>query len=411
MSAPRSEPRRAALAFILFTVLLDVLALGVTIPVLPKLIERFEGGDTARAAQVAGLFGTVWALMQFFASPILGALSDRFGRRPVVLVSNFGLGLDYLLLALAPDLTWLFIARVISGITAASIPTAFAYVADVTEPERRARGFGMLGAAFGLGFVLGPALGGALSTIEPRLPFWVAAILSLLNACYGVFVLPESLPREQRAPFRWARANPVGALVLLRSHRQLLGLASVVFLYNLAHESFPAVFVFYTGYRYGWNELDVGLTLTLVGLGGAVVQGGLTHRVVRRFGERRALLFGLSCGVLGFLAYALAPTGTLVLLAVPIMALWGFSGPAAQSLLSRRVASNEQGRLQGAQQSLRGIAALIGPGLYTNVFRWGIDPEAARDLPGIPYVLAASLLAAGLLVAVRATRPAGAPPA
>ncbi|HLU38785.1 MAG TPA: MFS transporter, partial [Planctomycetota bacterium] len=353
----------------------------------------------------------VWALMQFFASPILGALSDRFGRRPVVLVSNFGLGLDYLLLALAPDLTWLFIARVISGITAASIPTAFAYVADVTEPERRARGFGMLGAAFGLGFVLGPALGGALSTIEPRLPFWVAAILSLLNACYGVFVLPESLPREQRAPFRWARANPVGALVLLRSHRQLLGLASVVFLYNLAHESFPAVFVFYTGYRYGWNELDVGLTLTLVGLGGAVVQGGLTHRVVRRFGERRALLFGLSCGVLGFLAYALAPTGTLVLLAVPIMALWGFSGPAAQSLLSRRVASNEQGRLQGAQQSLRGIAALIGPGLYTNVFRWGIDPEAARDLPGIPYVLAASLLAAGLLVAVRATRPAGAPPA
>lgn len=398
-------PRRAALAFILITVLLDVLALGLTIPVLQKLILEFEGGNTEDAATIAGWFGTVWAVMQFFCSPILGALSDRFGRRPVILLSNLGLALDYLLLALAPTLGWLFVARTISGITAASIPAAFAYVADVTPPDRRARSFGLVGAAFGLGFVLGPALGGVLGSIDLRLPFWVASGLSFTNAAYGLFVLPESLPVERRARFRWRRANPVGSLVLLRTRPALLGLATTAFLFQVAHESLPAVFVLYTDHRYGWNELDVGLTLTLVGLCGAVVQGLLTHRVVRWIGERRALLLGLLCGSTGFLIYGVAPTSGLLLVGVPIMSLWGLTGPTVQSLLTRRVAPNEQGQLQGAQGSLRGIAALIGPFLYTSVFRWGIAADRRPELPGAPYVLASALLLLALVCGAVVTKP------
>src|SRR6266540_7012967 len=224
-------PRRAALAFIFVTIVLDMLALGMIAPVLPKLVERFVGGDTAHAAEIYGLFGTVWALMQFFFSPVLGALSDRFGRRTVILLSNFGLGLDYIFMALAPTLWWLFAGRVISGITAASYPTAGAYIADVTPPEKRAAGFGMIGAAWGVGFVMGPALGGLLGKVNPRLPFWAAAGVTLLNALYGLFVLPEALAPESRKAFSWRRANPVGSLALLRSHPELLGLSSVNFIY------------------------------------------------------------------------------------------------------------------------------------------------------------------------------------
>jgi len=404
MTPSSPGPRRAALAFILVTVGLDVLALGLTIPVLQKLVLQFEGGDTGDAAAVVGWFGTVWALMQFFCSPILGALADRFGRRPVILLSNLGLGLDYLLLAVAPSVGWLFVARIVSGITAASIPAAFAYVADVTPPAQRARSFGLVGAAFGLAFVIGPGLGGVLGSVDLRLPFWVAAGLSFANAAYGLFVLPESLPRERRAPFHWRRANPVGSLVLLRTHPALLGLAATGFLFQLAHESLPAVFVLYTDHRYGWSELDVGLTLTLVGLCGALVQGAVTHRVVRRIGERRALLLGLLCGSTGFLIYGVAPTGGLLLVGVPIMSLWGLTGPTLQSLLTRKVAADEQGRLQGAQSSLRGIAALIGPGLYTGIFRWGIGTDLKVELPGVPYLLASVLLVAALAMGAMVTR-------
>ena len=242
-------PRRAAFAFVFVTVLLDMLALGIIIPVLPKLVVDFVGGDAAEGARVYGLFGTAWALMQFFFSPVQGALSDRFGRRPVILLSNVGVGLDYVVMALAPTLYWLFLGRVISGITAASIATSYAYVADVTPPADRAARFGLLGAGFGVGFVLGPALGGLTGAIDPRLPFWIAAGLSLLNALYGFFVLPESLPKERRAAFEWRRANPIGALALLRSQRQLIGFAGVNFLSNLAHAALPSVGVLYMMHR------------------------------------------------------------------------------------------------------------------------------------------------------------------
>jgi DHA1 family tetracycline resistance protein-like MFS transporter len=404
-SSPSPGPRRAALVFIFITILLDILAMGMIIPVLPKMVEGFLGGDTARAAEVLGLFSTMWALMQFIFSPVLGAMSDRFGRRPVVLLSNFGLGFDYILMALAPSLGWLFAGRIISGITAASISTASAYIADVTPPEKRAASFGLLGAAFGVGFVLGPAIGGMLGVISPRLPFWVAAGLSLANALYGLFVLPESLPPERRKPFQWRRANPVGALAMLRSKPEVLGLASVHFLYNLAHVALPSVFVLYASYRFGWNERAVGLTMAGTGITSLIVQGGLVRPIVKRLGERRTLLLGLSFGALGFTLYGLADTGAMFWLGVPVMALWGLFGPASQGLMSSRVGQSEQGQLQGALSSLMGIAGMIGPSLFTQTFAHFISPQSAAHLPGAPFLLAASLLLAAMGLAWRVTSP------
>ena len=391
-------PRSAALTFVFIPVVLDMIAVGVIVPVLPKLVVDFLGGNTARAAQIYGVFGTVWALMQFLCAPVMGALSDRFGRRPVILLSNFGLGLDYVLMALAPSLGLLFVGRVISGITAASVPTAGAYIADVAPPEKRAAGFGMLGAAFGIGFVLGPALGGILGNVSPRLPFWVAAGLSLANAAYGLFVLPESLPPEKRAPFAWRRANPVGALKLLRSHPELFGLAAVSLLSFLPHESLPSVFVLYAGYRYGWDERTIGLTLAAVGVCSGLVQGALVRVVVARFGERRALLAGTIFGVIGFMIFGLAPHGWIFLLGLPFTSLWGLSGPSLQGLMSRRVSASEQGRLQGANSSLRGITGMIGPAVFTLTFASFISGGAFAEARGWHLPGAAFLLAGGLLV-------------
>jgi DHA1 family tetracycline resistance protein-like MFS transporter len=396
--------RRPALAFIFITIVLDVLALGIIIPVLPMLVAGFLNGDTGRAAEMLGLFGTVWAAMQFLCSPVLGALSDRFGRRPVILLSNLGLGLDYLVMALAPTLGWLFVGRMISGVTAASFTTAGAYIADVTPPERRAAGFGLQGAAFGIGFVLGPALGGLLGSVDPRLPFWVAGGLSLANAAYGLLVLPESLPPERRRGFSWRRANPLGSLALLRSHAQLLGLATVMLLSTLAHEVLPAVFVLYGAYRYGWDEATVGLTLAGVGVCSAIVQGGLVRPVVARIGERRAMLGALLCGAIGFTIFAFAPVGGALWVGIPVMALWGVLGPSAQSLMTRRVDSSEQGQLQGAVHGLRGVSGMIGPGLFTITFAFAIGVDQAWRMPGAPFLLAALLLVGAMLLAWRVTR-------
>ena len=304
----------------MLTVVLDAVAMGLIIPVLPALVVQFMEGDAPRAAAIYGIFGTVWALMQFLFSPLAGALSDRFGRRPVVLISNFGLGLSYVLTALAPDLVWLFIARIIAGITASSISPATAYIADVVPAEKRASSFGLIGVAFGLGFVLGPALGGVLGAVDLRLPFWVAAGLSLTNAVYGLFVLPESLTLERRNSFSWRRANPVGSLILLRCHPELSGLSMVHFLYSLVHNVFPSVFVLYANYRYGWDERTTGLTIAAYGLASILVQGLLVKPFVARFGERTAVMTGLTCSVAGFAIYGLAPSGALLWMGVPIMA-------------------------------------------------------------------------------------------
>jgi len=393
---------QAGFAFIFATVLLDMLSIGIVVPVLPKLVVDFMGGDTREAAEIFGLFGTAWALAQFVFSPVQGALSDAFGRRAVILISNFGVGLDYVLMALAPNIAWLFVGRVISGVTAASISTAYAYVADVTPPEQRAARFGLLGAAFGAGFIFGPALGGLAGSISPRLPFWIAAGLSLANACYGLLVLPESLPRTRRTPFSWRRANPLGALALLRSHAELFGLACINFLSNLAHAVLPNVGVLYMLYRYGWDERTIGLTLAGVGAASIVVQAGVVGRVVKLIGERAALMVGIAFGVVGFLVFALAWTSVVFWLGIPLLALWGLEEPASQALMSRRVSAAEQGRLQGANASIMGIANLFGPGLFTQIFALAIAGE--RGIPGAPFLLAGLLLLADATVAWRTTR-------
>jgi MFS transporter, DHA1 family, tetracycline resistance protein len=401
---PKATPRRAAFAFIFATVLLDMLSLGVIIPVLPKLVVDFMGGDTEAAAKVFGVFGTAWALMQFVFSPVQGALSDRFGRRAVILVSNLGIGLDYVLMALAPSIRWLFVGRVISGMTAASISTAYAYVADVTPPDKRAARFGLLGAAFGAGFVLGPALGGLAGSISPRLPFWIAAGLSLANAAYGLFVLPESLPRANRAAFAWRRANPLGALALLRSHAELFGLAGVNFLDNLAHAVLPSVSVLYMSYRYGWNERDVGLTLAGVGVASVIVQGAIVGPVTARVGERASLLLGLAFGIAGFAVFAMAETGAIFWIGIPLLAMWGLASPALQALMSRLVGATEQGRLQGANASIAGIANLVGPGLFTQTFAFAIGEGRSWNMPGAAFFLSALLLVAAAIAGWRTTR-------
>ena len=396
-----AAPRKAALVFIFITVVLDMLALGMIAPVLPKLVETMLGGDTAEAARIYGLFGTVWALMQFVSSPVLGTLSDRVGRRPIILISNFGLGLDYIVMALAPTIGWLFAGRVVSGITAASITTAGAYIADVTPPEKRAAGFGMIGAAFGFGFIVGPAVGGWLGSVDPRLPFWVAAGLSLTNGLYGLFVLPESLPAASRRAFSWREANPVGSLRLLRSRRELSGLAAVHFLHRVAHDVLPSTMVLYASYRFGWDASAIGFLVAAVGVGSAVVQGLLVRPIVSRFGERRALLLGLTAGVVAFSIYGLAPTGALFVIGVPVMAIWGLSGPSLQGLMTRRLPADEQGQLQGALSSLVGVAGLIGPALFTQTFAASIAAHRQWQLPGAPFLLAATLLAIGLVVATQ----------
>lgn len=396
--------RRAALGFIFVTVVLDMLALGIIIPVMPKLVESFVGGDTATAAWVFGFFGTAWALMQFVFSPLIGALSDRFGRRPVILFSNLGTGLDYILMALAPTLTLLFIGRVISGITTANIPTAFAYIADVTKPEDRAKAFGLIGAAFGAGFVLGPAIGGLLAGFGPRTPFWVAAAFSLANAAYGAFVLPESLKKENRSPFDWRKASWLGSVQLLRTSRALKGLAFTNFLGVLAHNVLPTVFVLYAGYRYGWDEKTVGLTLAGVGICFALVQAVITGRVVAWIGERTTMIVGLIFGAIGFAAYGLAPTSIWFWVSIPVMSLWGLAGPSAQGIMSRLVSASEQGQLQGANNSIGGIANLIGPGIFSAVFAYSIGAGLSWGTPGLAFVLAGVLLAISTVVAWQATR-------
>jgi MFS transporter, DHA1 family, tetracycline resistance protein len=398
--------RRAALVFIFITIVLDMLAVGMIVPVLPNLVASFLGGDTAKAARMYGIFGTVWALMQFVFAPLQGAMSDRFGRRPIVLLSNFGLGLDYILMAVAPTLSWLFVGRVISGITAASVPAASAYIADVTPEEKRAKAFGMLGAAFGLGFIVGPAVGGLLGNISPRLPFWVAAALSLLNAMYGLFVLPESLGRDKRAPFSWARANPVGSLKLLSSHHELFGLAGVTFLSALAHDSLPSTFVLYADYRYGWTTRTMGFALATVGICYGLVQGALVGRIVGRIGERLALVIGLLFGAIGFGIYGFAALGWIFWLGIPLMSIWGISGPAAQGMMCRRVSASEQGQLQGAIGSLRGISGMLGPVLFTRTFAAFIGQWRGWNLPGSPFLLSSMLLLSAMatVVALKSNR-------
>ena len=404
-----STRKRAAVGFILVTIGLDVLSSGIIIPSLAPLIQGMEGGDAAAAGAYMGVFAMTWAFAQFVASPVLGALSDRFGRRPVILISLFGLAFDYVLLALAPSLGWLFIGRVISGLTAASFATAGAYIADVTPPDQRAQRYGLIGAAWGVGFIVGPAIGGVLADIDVRAPFWGAAALTFAGALYGLFVLPESLARENRSAFTWAKANPVGTLDFLRAHRELLPLASVSFLLQLAHNVLPVVYVLYATNRYGWDLKATGLGMAAFGVGNIVVQMLLVKPVVARVGEWGALFIGLVFGGLGFLGMGLAPNGLMFLLAAPVFCMIGLFNPGYQGLATRRVAATEQGRWQGANSSLMGLAGVVGPLLFGYAYAWEVSPDGI-GMPGSAFYLAASLHVAAAILALvlvaRAPKPA-----
>ena len=400
---------RAAVAFIFVTLMLDVLSMGVVIPVLPKLIEQLSDTTQAGAVRMGGWISLTWAIAQFLVTPIQGALSDRFGRRPVLLISMTGLGFDYILTALAPSIIWLFIARAISGATAASFSTANAYIADTTPPEKRPQAFGLMGAAFGIGFVIGPAIGGVAGSFDPRLPFWVAAGLTLLNALYGFFVLPESLPRERRSKrFVIADAHFFASLRLLASNAQLAGLGAAHLFYAVAHNVYPAVFIWFTMYRYGWTQATNGLALAATGVASIVVQTLLIGPVVKALGPRRSMIAGLSFGIIGFLIYAVGPSDLSVWIAIPIAALWGFYTPSAQTVMTQHVSPSQQGQLQGALGALMGIASIVAPPLYTNAFALSIDARnsfANFPILGTPFFIAAALLGCALIAVVRATAP------
>lgn len=386
---------------ILVTGFLDMLAMGVVMPVLPGLIEDLTGSVSA-AGLWTGILGSLWALMQFVCAPVIGSLSDRFGRRPVILVSAAGLALDWVLMALAPNLWWLVVGRVLGGMTSASATALFAYLADVTAPENRARAFGITGAAISAGFVLGPALGGVLGEVSPRLPFWVAAGLSALAFLYGVIVLPESLPPERRQPFAWRSAHPVAAVKMLGRGRDLAALSTGVFLLTFSHRVFMTVYVLYAGHQHGLTTLQVGALLAFSSVLDMVVQGMLVGPVTRRIGDHRAVLIGLIGGALSFLAMALAPSAPWFVAAMIPAALMGLAEPTMKSLMSRAVAETEQGQLQGAMQSLASLAGIAGP----MFFGW-IYAATSDTLPGLGFVIGAGflVLAAGVAGVARAPKP------
>jgi DHA1 family tetracycline resistance protein-like MFS transporter len=398
--------RRAAVPFVLVSLGLDTLSLCLLIPVFPPLVQQFEHGDAASAGRAIGVLTAVWAVAQFIGSPIMGALSDRFGRRPVLLASIFGLGLDNLLMALAPNLTWLFIGRVLSGFTASSFSVATAYIADVTPPEQRAARFGLVGAIWSFSFIIGPALGGLMGAVDLRLPFFVSAGVSLAAAVYGYFVLPESLKAEHRAPFSWRKANPVASLGFLGSHPELFWLSVVNFLMQFAHAVLPTLFILYAGNRYGWSLQVTGPVLAATGVFGMFVQAWLTPRLVPRIGEIRAMIVGLAAGALTLAIYGLAPAGWIFLLGTPVGALLGLFAPGFQALTTRRVGPNEQGRLQGANSGITGLTSMIAPAAFGYIYAATAQREGGAAA-GVAFLIAAVLLGLAALVVVVAVAPHG----
>ncbi len=399
------RPRQAAMIFILITLFIDILGVGIIVPILPELIKQFVGGSVATAGRYYGVIVATYALMQFFCAPILGALSDRFGRRPVILASLFGLGIDYLIQGWAPSIGWLFLGRLIAGVFGASFTTANAYIADVSTPETRARNFGLVGVAFGLGFIVGPALGGVLGSVHLRLPFFVAAGLALVNWLYGFFVLPESLSREQRSGLVWKKANPFSTIARLRAYPMVAGLAVVFVLLSLSQRGLETVWVLYTGYRFGWGERANGLALALVGVMAVLVQGTLVRPVVKRWGERRAIVGGITVAVLGYLGYGLASEGWMMLAIIVLGSVGGVAGPSLQGLVAGSVAPSEQGKVQGALTSLMSLTAIVAPLIFTaGLFGYFTSSAAPFQLPGAPFLLGSLLLAIALVLVRRLFR-------
>ena len=394
--------RRASVVFVLITLFIDILGMGLVIPILPKLVQSLLGGAIGEASFVFGLLVSIYAVMQFFCAPVLGALSDRFGRRPVILLALAGLGCDYVLLSLAPNIWWLVLGRIIAGTFGATFTPAGAYIADVSPPDKRAANFGLIGMAFGLGFIAGPALGGLLGQTSLRLPFMVCAALTFCNFLFGLLVMPESLRPENRRPITWNQMNPVGAMRAVWRYRGVAAIAPIYVAAQLAQQGLQSVWVPYTSFRYGWSVSDVGLSLAIVGLFFAIAQGGLVRPVVSRFGEHKTLVVALLVAVVGMLAFGLASQGWMMYSVTAVYCLGlGLLNPAVQGLMSRSVPANEQGLLQGAMASLMTGSAIIGPPVANGLFAVFVSEQAPVALPGVPFFVGAILCLAALLLAGR----------
>ncbi len=412
-----AAPPKAAISFILLTLFIDILGIGIIIPVLPELVKSFIESDAqlvvgksaeelksivdSSAGWYIGWIGASYALMQFLFAPILGALSDRYGRRPIILGSLLVLGIDFLVMGLAPSIAWLFAGRILAGVMGGSFSAANAYIADISTPENRAKNFGLVGMMFGLGFIFGPALGGVLGGVHVKLPFFVSAGLALANWLYGFLVLPESLPKEKRSSFSIKKANPFGSIRRLRAYPLVAGLAVVFLCLSFAQRGLENVWVLYTAYRYDWSEMSNGLVLGLVGIMAVIVQGGLVRPIIARIGERKAIILGTTVSAIAFLGYGLAPAGWMILVVIVFGALGGITGPAIQSLVASQVDSSEQGKVQGALTSLMSLTNIFAPVFFTTgLFSYFTSDRAAFPLPGAPLIVGAMCIFAGMLVAV-----------
>ncbi|MFC5411298.1 TCR/Tet family MFS transporter [Larkinella bovis] len=394
--------RNRALTFIFITILIDCTGIGVIAPIVPRLIEELTGGNISEASEYGGWLTFSYAIMQFIFAPILGGLSDRFGRRPVLLISLFGLGADYIFCSFAPSIAWLFVARFVAGVCGASFTTASAYIADVSPPEKRAQNFGLVGAAFGLGFIVGPIIGGIFSQYGSRVPFMISAGLSLLNFIYGYFILPESLAPDHRRAFDWKRANPIGSLSRLKRYPAIVGLVGSMFLLYVAAQAPQSIWTYYTIEKFHWNEAWVGYSLGFIGLTVAIVQGGVIRVAIPKLGQRRAVFTGLAFSTIGFTLFAFASEGWMMFAFMLPYALGGLAGPAVQGLISSQVPPNEQGELQGALTSLASMTSIVGPLLMTHLFAYFTKPEAPVYFPGAPFLMGAVLTLISVFLVAKA---------
>lgn len=401
VQALADNKKPAALGFIFVTLLIDVIGLAIIIPVFPKLIESLIAGSLSDASRISGLLLVAYAVMQFLFSPLVGNLSDQYGRRPVLLFSLLGFGVDYLFLAFAPTVGWLFVGRIIAGITGASFTTASAYIADVSSPEKRAQNFGMIGVAFGLGFIIGPVIGGVLGKMDVHYPFYAAAALALLNAAYGFFILPESLSTDHRRPFSWKRSNPIGTLIQLKKYPTVIGLAVCLFIVYFAGHAVQSVWTFYTMQKFKWDEDVVGYSLGFIGLLIALVQGGLIRVAIPKLGQERSIWIGLVLYAIGMLLFGLADKSWMMFAYMIPYALGGIAGPALQGVMTNEVPANEQGELQGGLTSLMSLSSIFGPWFMTYVFYYFTSNKTDIYLPEAPYYIASVLMIIGALLAIR----------
>jgi len=399
MSNPSA--RKPAVSFIFVTVALSVVGFGLLIPVLPKLVVQLQGEGIASGSYTYGWLISIYALMQFVGSPILGALSDRYGRRRIILIATAGSAADYVIMAMAPNLIWFFVARTIAGFTAGVLSTANAYIADVTAPEKRAQAFGIIGAAFGLGFAIGPVIGGLLGSIDLRLPFWVAGGCSALNWLWGYFMLPESLKEENRRKFDWKRANPIGALLALKRFPAVLALAESYFILMLSQTMLYSTWALYMDYRYAWGPKGIGISLAFVGVASGLVQGLLIKRIVPRIGDTRAVVLGLCISIAALIGYGLATHGWMIYVIICVGAFAGIATPALQSYITKHVPPDEQGSVQGVLTGLQSAAGIPGPFIATHSFGWAISPARSFHIPGIAFFEGALLTAVALLLVAR----------